>query len=311
MSKIALITDSAVDFDAALRRKFGIADYVHGVVVRPDGTQFLADLDWHNISSKDYYGSMARGHNLYKTATCSIAEVEDLFKKHFAAGEDILGLTIGSAFSGSYNLFKTIAERIQPQFPERKIAIIDTCRYGGAYGLLAISAHNLIKEGKSLEEVADFLNANKLKTHQMGPLDDLFFLNRSGRVSKTIAVMGTMVGIRPLADFQSNGFCQPLGKVKGMNHALDVSTEYVKRSIADPANATIIVAHSFRHDEAERFVNLLKEKVNPKAIYLTSIGQISGANVGPGLVAAFYFGAPISEKNQAETALLESIIKGN
>jgi DegV family protein with EDD domain len=308
MSKIALITDSAVDFDAALRRKFGIADYVHGVVVRPDGTQFLADLDWHNISSKDYYGSMARGHNLYKTATCSIAEVEDLFKKHFAAGEDILGLTIGSAFSGSYNLFKTIAERIQPQFPERKIAIIDTCRYGGAYGLLAISAHNLIKEGKSLEEVADFLNANKLKTHQMGPLDDLFFLNRSGRVSKTIAIMGTMVGIRPLADFQANGFCQPIGKIKGLNAALEATVKYVKATISDAENATIVVSHSNRPEAAKKLVEMIRKEIHPKEIVFTEIGQITGANLGPGLCAAFYYGEEVSPACEKEKAVMAQIL---
>jgi fatty acid-binding protein DegV len=96
-----------------------------------------------------------------------------------------------------------------------------------------------------------------------------------------------------------------------MNHALDVGAEYVKRSIVDPEKATIIIAHSFRHEEAERYLALIKEKVNPKALYLVSVGQISGANIGPGLVAAFYFGNPISKDCKDEEALLASIIKGN
>jgi DegV family protein with EDD domain len=308
MGKIAIITDSAVDFDASLRRKFGIADYVHGVVVRPDGTQFLADLDWHNVSSKDYYGSMARGHNLYKTATCSIAEVEEVFKKHFAAGEDILGLTIGSAFSGMFNLFKTIGEKTVALYPGRKIEVIDTCRYGGAYGLLVISAHELIKEGKSLEEVASFLNENKLKTHQMGPLDDLFFLNRSGRVSKTIAIMGTMVGIRPLADFQSNGFCQPIGKIKGLNAALEATVNYVKETITDANKATIVVSHSNRPDAARKLVEMIKKEIHPKEVILTEIGQITGANLGPGLCAAFYYGEEVSKDCEKEKAVMAKIL---
>jgi DegV family protein with EDD domain len=311
MAKTVIIADSAVDLNADLRGIFGVADYVHGIVVRPDGSQFLADDDWGNMTPEEYFGSMARGKALYKSATCSAAEVDEVFKKHLALGEDILGITIGSAFSGMNNLFSASAKRLAPLYPERKILVVDSTRYSGAYALLCLRAHALLEQGESIEDVAQDLNANKNRIHQMGPLDDLFFLNRSGRVSKTIAVMGTMVGIRPLADFQSNGFCQPLGKVKGMNHALDVSAEYVKRTIDHPEEATIIVAHSFRHDEAERYVALLKEKVNPKAIYLTSVGQISGANVGPGLVAAFYFGEPISEGNKTETAMLETIIKGN
>jgi fatty acid-binding protein DegV len=307
MSKIALITDSAVDFDAALRRKFGIADYVHGVVVRPDGTQFLADLDWHNISSKDYYGSMARGHNLYKTATCSIAEVEDLFKKHFAAGEDILGLTIGSAFSGSYNLFKTIAERIQPQFPERKIAIIDTCRYGGAYGLLAISAHNLIKEGKSLEEVADFLNANKLKTHQMGPLGRSFLPQPLGPGLKDHRHHGHHGWHPSLSGFPSNGFCQPIGKIKGLNAALE-ATVLCQRNHQRCENATIVVSHSNRPDAAKKLVEMIKKEIHPKEVVLTEIGQITGANLGPGLCAAFYYGEEVSPACEKEKAVMAKIL---
>jgi len=311
MSKTVIIADSAVDLSADLRAQFGVADYVHGIVVRPDGSQFLADDDWGNMTPEDYFGSMARGKCLYKSATCSAAEVDALFKKHLDLGEDILGITIGSAFSGMNNLFSASAKRLAPLYPNQKIAVVDSTRYSGAYALLCLKAHECLESGMSFEDTVICLNAHKNEIHQMGPLDDLFFLNRSGRVSKTIAVMGTMVGIRPLADFQSNGFCQPLGKVKGMNHALEVGAEYVKRSIVDPANATIIVAHSFRHDEAERYLGLLKEKVNPKALYLTSVGQISGANVGPGLVAAFYFGKSISEGDAEESALLAAIIKGN
>jgi len=311
MSKTAIIADSAVDLSADLREQFGIADYVHGIVVRPDGSQFLADDDWGNLTPEDYFGSMARGKCLYKSATCSAAEVDDVFKKHLELGEDILGITIGSAFSGMNNLFSAAAKRLAPLYPKQKIAVVDSTRYSGAYALLCLKAHECLESGMSFDDTVIYLNTHKNEIHQMGPLDDLFFLNRSGRVSKTIAVMGTMVGIRPLADFQSNGFCQVLGKVKGMNHALDVSAEYVKRSIANPSESAIIVAHSFRHEEAERYVALLKEKVNPKAIYLTSVGQISGANIGPGLVAAFYYGKSESEGNKDEMALLESIIKGN
>lgn len=310
MNKIALIVDSAVDLDKGLRDEFNVADYVHGIVIRPDGSQFFADDDWSEKEQEEYFSSMARGKKLYKSATCSQGEAEEVFSKHLQAGEDILAISIGSAFSGMFNLFNSVAKRLAPTYPKQKIIVVDSARYSGAYGLLVVRASQLIKEGKTIEEVAKALDEEKLSIHQMGPLDDLFFLNRSGRVTKTIAVMGTMVGIRPLADFQPNGFCQPIGKVKGMNKALETAAEYVAMTIKDPKDSIVIVAHSFRKKEAEAFIGLLEDKVGPKRIILTSVGQISGASIGPGLIAAFYFGKPISQGCIEEKAVLDNIIKG-
>jgi DegV family protein with EDD domain len=307
---ICIITDSAVDLTADLRKEFGIGDYVHGFVVRPDGTQFKADLDWGNVTKEEYFGSMKHGKALYKTATSSTQEVIDLFTKHLQAGEDILGMTIGHAFSGMYDIFVNTAKKVLADFPERKIEIIDTCRYGGAYALLAYQAHQYISQGLSVTEVAAKLNEEKFCTHQMGPLDDLFFLNRSGRVSKTIAVMGTMVGIRPLADFDPNGFCHPIGKVKGANKALECTVQYVKKTMVDPAHNVIFVSNSDRPEEGAKLAALLAKEVKPLKIYETSIGQLTGANLGPGLAAAFYLGNKLSEGCVDETKILADIVAG-
>jgi fatty acid-binding protein DegV len=119
-----------------------------------------------------------------------------------------------------------------------------------------------------------------------------------------------MVGIRPCADFLPNGYCQPVGKVKGMNKSLEVSVKYLAKTIVDPANATIIVANSGREEGAKRLVELIQQNEKPKEVISTSVGQLSGANIGPGLVAAFYFGASISEGCEKEKALFADIVAG-
>jgi DegV family protein with EDD domain len=308
MGNIVIIADSAVDLNAELRQKYGIVDYVHGIVVCPDGSQFLADDDWKNMTPESYFGSMAKGRKIYKSATCSVQEVEDVFSKHLQAGEAILGITIGSAFSGMYNLFVSVAARMKERFPQAEIVIVDSARYSGAYALLVVKAHELINQGKGLAEIGEELNESKFSIHQMGPLDDLFFLNRSGRVSKTIAIMGTMVGIRPLADFQPNGYCEVLGKTKGMAHSLEVSLQYIKQTIVDPEKSTVIISHSNRQKEGDLFAKMIEKDIKPKEVILTSVGQISGANVGPGLVVAFYFGNPISTGCEKERAILAGIL---
>ena len=135
---------------------------------------------------------------------------------------------------------------------------------------------------------------------------DLFFLNKGGRISKPIAVMGTLVGIRPLADFMTNGFAQVLGKTKGENHALEISAEYVKEMIRD--KSVVVIADSNRPKEADYFETVLKSYVNPDKIIRTSIGQFSGANIGPGLVACFFVGDVVTEDGAAEKEVLAKIL---
>jgi fatty acid-binding protein DegV len=120
--------------------------------------------------------------------------------------------------------------------------------------------------------------------------------------------MGTMVGIRPLADFQKAGYCGVLGKTKGENHALEVGVAYVKKTIMDPEKSTLFVCHSNRPKEAEHYADLLAKALNPKALFIQNVGQISGANIGPGLVAAFYFGEPISDDLAHEKEILASLL---
>lgn len=311
MNKIALIVDSSCDMDESLRERFHIADYTHAVITAPDGTSFVADMDWKNFTQEEYFGGMAKGKKLYKTATCTYEEADEVFKKHLEAGEDILAITIGSAFGGMYNLYKGLKEKYGAAYPNQQIEVIDSCRYSGAIALLVMSASELIEEGKlTLSEITAKLENDKQCIHQMGPLDDLYFLNRSGRVSKTIAIFGTLAGVRPLADFQPNGFAGVIGKTKGEKKALQIGAEYVKQLIVDAPNARICIAHSYRPKEAEFYADLIKKTVNPKEVITMSVGQNCGANIGPGLVCAFFYGPKVSEGLVEETKVLNSIIAG-
>ena len=307
MNKIVIIADSAIDFRRDLREEFCIADYVHGVITRPDGTQFLADNDWENITPEEYFTSMNKGKILYKTATSTMAETIEVFEKHLQKGEDIIAVSIGTAFSGMYNLFNVVKNQLQDKYPNNKMVVVDSTRYSGALGLLCIKASESIKAGKDIETIEKEMNELKTKIHQMGPLDDLYFLNKGGRISKPIAVMGTLVGIRPLADFLPNGFANVLGKTKGENKAIEISAEYVKEMIRD--KSVIVIADSNRAKEADYYESVLKSYVNPDRIIRTSVGQLSGANIGPGLVSCFFIGDPITEDGAAEKAVLTKIIE--
>ena len=122
--------------------------------------------------------------------------------------------------------------------------------------------------------------------------------------------MGTMIGVKPIADFNLNtGMFQVIGKARGANNALRAVVDYVKATIENPAEQIVFVAHTLRKEYADRLGQMIQEEIGPKEVLVNWVGQTSGANIGPGLVATFYLGKPLSEELVEETEILKSILK--
>ena len=201
MTNFAILTDSCSDLTAPLRERFGVDGYVPGALVYPDGSNHYADLDWKNMTPAQFFGTMKdKKGGLFTSAQIGLQDVADRLEPLLQQGRDILFVAVSSGLSGTYNSTCLVANELMEKYPERHIRCVDTLRYCGAEGMLVIAATRLRAAGKTLDETADWLEENRLRVHQMGVLEDLFFCKRMGRVSGAAAVMGTLVGIRPLAD---------------------------------------------------------------------------------------------------------------
>ena len=187
--------------------------------------------------------------------------------------------------------------------------MVDSLRYSTALSLLVIMASQMKQQGATLEQTAAYLEENKHRVHQIGPMDDLFFLTKTGRISNFKAFFGSLVGINPMADFNRNGLSQVLGKFKGKQRAFDAVIEYMKGTIENPEDQIIFVAHSNREQAAQLLAQRIRDTFNPKEIIINHVGMSCGASVGPGLCAAFYQGKEISENMEYEQALMKDIIE--
>ena len=177
----------------------------------------------------------------------------------------------------------------------------------GAIGLLAYYAHKLKNEGKSFEEVINWLEENKTRVHQMGPIDDLIFVARRGRISMGKAIMGGFAGVKPMGDCNAEGYATVLTKAKGIGKALDITVQYVKETATDIKDQYLFIVHSDR----ERYAEALKEKLtvlDPKKIYVSDVYSACGANIGPGMIAVYYLGEKISEDMTAEKEIMNKIV---
>jgi len=308
MSDFVIITDSSSDLNKELREKYDIADYVRGILYFPDSDRSeLVDLDWSLMTPDEYFNSMKEHKNLYKTAAPTIEEVTTVFEKYLKQGLDILSINISTGLSATVETCKLAAKDLLEKYPDRKIIVIDTLRYSTSQALVTIDAAMKRLSGATLEETAAYCEEEKTKVHQIGTMDDMFFLAKSGRISNFKAFFGNMIGLNALADINDKGLSEVLARFKGKRDAHKAVIEYIKRTIVNPEEQTIFIAQSLRKEASEQLANLVREEIKPKEIIMNDVGISCGANIGPGLTAVFYKGEKATPGLEKEKAIMEEI----
>jgi len=277
----------------------------------PDDVDIPAVLNWtaYNMTREKFYAHLKANFKKYKSSPASVVEMFAYGEQFLSRGQDLLMIGISGIMSATYTIMLHAAKMLEKKYPDRKVIVIDSKKYSVAIGLLIIKACEFRKQGLGIEETAQKIEEIKDSMHQMGTMDDLFYIASKGRISNAKAILGTLAKIRTFADFGSDGMVNVIGKVSGFKKARKISLEYIKRTIIDPENQIVIVGHSDRLKQAQEFVELLKDHVPIKEVILQDIYPVTGINTGPGLVAAYYFGAPITDL-EAEKSILNQIIKG-
>ena len=304
MKNFEIVIDSSADLNKELRERFDIyPEYLRGVIYLPEGKEQLADLEWANQSSADYYKVVKSKPGIVHTAFPTAEEFVRVIEPILKDGKDVLLFAMSSGMSGTYNSFKVNADMLLEDYPERKIAVVDSLKYSSATGVLAIKASELRKEGKTLEEVATIMNEIKFNLHEGGAMDDLRFLAASGRLSFGKAFFGQMAGVQPFADFTVDGKSVPLGTLKGAKLVDECTLYYMEKLGEDLSNQTILIAHSNRLERALKYKEAIQAKFNPKEIIITEVGESCGANIGPGLCCFFFYGKKMEADRALETAV--------
>ena len=269
------------------------------------------DLYWDTMKPDEYFALMSNKKNNFSSSIPSPQTIYDRLEALAKAGRDVIVITISSKMSGGFSAFTVGAKEVMEKYPDIKIKVIDSLRYSAAIDLIAIEASLCRKNGMDFEETVKYLNDFRLRIHQCGFLDDLFFLARKGRISKTVAFMGNMIGVKPMADLcNETGLSQVLGKARGYNQVMKIFPEYIKRTIGDFRNKVFVITYSAREKQALEMKRIVENVFHPEHLIFVPMGQSTGANVGPGLAAAFYAGdVKVSENCAKEKAILEELLK--
>ena len=314
--KFVILPDVTCDLNKERRKEFDI-QIVSGHVKYPNGKEEETMLDWAECSylseptAEAFYNELKKDPTGFTTAPANVYEYYNAFEKYVQEGFGILSMSISSGMSGTYNFASQAKELILEKYPDAEIRCFDSMRFGPGFGLMAIWASLLRREGKTLDETTQFLEDNKNRFHQMGWLDDLSFVAKKGRISQPKAFFGKLIGVKPLGEFDPSGVTTVIGKAKGEKSAYRAIIEYINQTIENPTEQIIVIANTNRRAQSEVLKSMIEEKFHPKAIYINDVYPACGINIGPGLMAAYYVGTPISndlskEKEMMSRILLES-----
>lgn len=309
MKPYVILTDVTCDLSPEIRDHFGMTDYIHGYVSISDGRDLKTRLDWSLISREDFYNCLGNRQMKVSTAPASPEEYYQIFTKYAEEGYDILSISISSKISSTFGVAVGAADRVKAEHPDCALYCLDALRMSGSMGLLVCYALEMQKQGATMQEVIDWLESNKMRVHQMGPIDDLIFVARRGRISMGKAIMGSFAGVKPMGDCNRDGYVTVLTKAKGMKRALTATVSYVGEVATDIENQYLIIVHSNREAYAETLREKLETTLHPKGIFVSDSYSASGTNIGPGMVAVYFLGDEVTEELTREKEIMNRVME--
>ena len=235
----------------------------------------------------EFYQKMRDG-GVAKTAAINSETFYEEFDKILKSGSDILYLGFSSGLSTTYNSARIAAEQLKDSYPDRKILLVDTLAASAGIALLIDLVIEKKAEGATIEEARNFAEDLKLKISHWFTVDDLVYLKRGGRVSATTAIVGNMLGIKPVLHVDDEGHLINVSKVRGRKTSLITLAEKYGELAVDKANGKVYISHGDCLKDAEELGRIIEEKYGAKTTLITNVGPVIGAHSGPGTIALFF-----------------------
>ena len=286
MENYIITTDSASDLPKSYAQK-------EQLYIQPLFYNFGQEVygGQNDLDYKVFYQRMRDGEMPVTNAIIP-EEMQNGLRPFLEKGYDILHLAFSSGLSSSCQNAVLAANELKEEFPERRIVVVDTYAASLGQGLLVHKALQLKKQGKSMDEVAKWVEDNRNHLCHLFTVDDLFHLHRGGRVSKTVAVIGTMINIKPVLHVDNAGELKMLKTVRGRKKSLinlvdrmeDLCKGYEKE------NDVVFISHGDCLEDAQFVADLVKQRLGIEHFLIDYVSPTIGAHSGPGTIALFFMG---------------------
>jgi len=281
-----LISDGGCDFTKEEVQKHNI-DIIPFYVILDGNTYLKEGVD---ISKDEYFKRLKEDKNLFpKTAQPNPQDYVDIYTPHLKAGKDIISLTISSKFSGTYNSAILAAEMVKEDYPDRTIIVIDSLNCAIGQGLILKEMIKMRDNGFSIAKTAELAEEIKQTVKIYFSLDSLEYLKKGGRVGPTTALVGGLLGLRPILHIV-DGSVEQLDSVRGKDRVLSLIEEGVVAALEDEVqNINLSIGHILRKEDAINFKSNLEKSLKTKIDNpVVEIGATIGTHAGPGAIAIAY-----------------------
>lgn len=281
---VKILTDSACDLPENIIKEYNIE--VLPIILIKDDKEYL---DKASINPEKVYEDM-RNKEVYKTAQIPVNTFKEKFEIYGKEKESVIYIGFSSGLSGTYQTSVIVRDMILEEYPDLDLDIVDTRAASLGFGLIVLYAAKLVKEGKSKKEILKAIEFYKEKMEHVFTVDDIEYLFRGGRVTRTQAFVGGLLSIKPILHVNKDGKLIPLEKVRGKakvyKKILDMIEERSKNS--NLKKQIIGISHGDDLEAAKKLEKLIRERFGAEEFIINIIGGAIGAHSGPGTLAVFF-----------------------
>lgn len=287
MRNYVIVTESTTDLPQDIVNELGIT-----LIPMSFGFESESYLDYPDNRELDihkFYDRVKKGERS-TTALVNSKTFEEYFEPILKSGNDILYIGFSSGLSGTYESALIAAEDLKEKYPDSRIICTDTLAASMGEGLLVYYAAKLKKQGKSIDEVSQWVIDKRLNLCQWFTVDDLNHLKRGGRIGAMTATLGSALNVKPILHVDDNGHLVPTYNVRGRKKSIHALLEQMEKLCVDPEEHTVFISHADCLEDTEYLANLIKEKLNVKEVILNFMGPVIGSHTGQGAISLFFMG---------------------
>ncbi len=281
-----IVTDSSCNLPDEYINRFDL----HIIPLRfmSDNVEYQSYEKNKTSDLKKFYTMMREG-NVFSTSLPSQKLTDEIIRSILDEGKDLLYIGFSSGLSGTFEATTGMLESLRLQYPERKIFHTDTRAASLGEGLLVYKAALLRNEGKSIEQVHSWVEEKKFNLAHWFTVDDLMYLFRGGRVSRTSALAGSLLNIKPVLHMDNAGHLIPVTKVRGRKKSLNALISQMGENALHPIkDQSVFISHGDCAEDAQYLADKITEKFGCNDILINYVDPVIGAHAGPGTIALFF-----------------------
>ena len=286
MRDFEIFTDSCSDLPKEYIKEKNIK-FARLTCTYDDKTYF--DDFGESLSYKKFFDDLRNG-TIAKTSQPSVDEFYSNFKKIIDSGKDVLYICVSTGLSGSENSATIAKNMILEEYTEVNIYIVNVLTASLGQGIMVMKAVEMKEEGKSLEEIVEYIEKNKHRLNPFMTVDDLNHLKRGGRLSTAAAMIGTVFSIKPILSIDADGRVISIDKARGRKASLKKLVDLLLERIEEAEKQIIGISHGDCIDEVLKLKDAILSKINVKDVIINYTGPAVGTHGGPGNVAIFFMG---------------------